>query len=78
MSTILAIDDEESIRQSYRVILSNEYDLELAASGDEGLAYLETHHVDLILLDLTMPGISGEEVLDRLRERGGVFRPARP
>lgn len=70
MSTILAIDDEESIRQSYRVILEQQYDLALAPSGDEGLVYLDTHQVDLILLDLTMPGLSGEEVLDKLRARG--------
>jgi DNA-binding NtrC family response regulator len=72
MSTILAIDDEESIRTSYRVILESEFDLALAANGDEGLEYLDKHHVDLILLDLTMPGKSGEEVLQILQERGNV------
>lgn len=70
MSSILAIDDEESIRQSYRVILSQDYEIALAGDGNEGLAYLENHHVDLILLDLTMPGMNGEEVLEVLRKRG--------
>ena len=72
MSTILAIDDEASIRQSYRIILSSDYDVELAENGDKGLEYLEKHHVDLILLDLTMPGKSGEEVLEILREQGNT------
>ena len=70
MSTILAIDDEQSVRQSYRVILEDDYDLVLAKNGDEGLEYLDKHHVDLILLDLTMPGKSGAEVLQILQERG--------
>jgi len=70
MQTILAIDDEESIRQSYRMILSKDYHVELAPGGAEGIEYLEKHHVDLVLLDLTMPGMSGEEVLHELRERG--------
>lgn len=70
MQKILAIDDEESIRQSYRMILSNHYDIALAEGGAEGLAYLEENHVDLILLDLTMPKMSGEEVLQELKERG--------
>ncbi len=72
MSTILAIDDEESIRQSYRVILEGEYDLALAEDGDKGLEYLDKHHVDLILLDLTMPGKSGEEVLQILQDQGNT------
>lgn len=70
MKKILAIDDEESVRQSYRIILSSEYDIALANDGPDGLAYLEKNHVDLILLDLTMPGMSGEDVLHELSQRG--------
>jgi len=69
---ILAIDDEESVRQSYRIILSNQYQIDLAQGGREGLAFLEDNHVDVILLDLTMPGMSGEDVLKELRERGSA------
>ena len=70
MQKILAIDDEESVRQSYRMILSNKYAIELADGGKAGLAYLEDNHVDALLLDLTMPGMSGEDVLRELRDRG--------
>ncbi len=69
---ILAIDDEESVRQSYRIILSNQYQIDLAKGGREGLAFLEDNHVDVILLDLTMPGMSGEDVLKELRVRGSA------
>lgn len=70
MQKILAIDDEESVRQSYRMILSKKYHIELAKDGPDGLAYLEDNHADLILLDLTMPRMTGEEVLKELRDRG--------
>lgn len=73
MQRVLAIDDEESVRQSYRMILSGEFDLELASNGREGLEYLDEHHADAILLDLTMPGLSGEEVLRKLNERGNTI-----
>jgi DNA-binding NtrC family response regulator len=72
MSSILAIDDEQSIRQSYRIILSSDYDVHLAENGDKGLEFLDKNHVDLILLDLTMPGKSGEDVFEVLQERGNT------
>src|SRR6185436_17117701 len=72
MDKILAIDDEESVRQSYRMILSQHYHVSLAKGGQEALDFLEKNHADLILLDLTMPGMTGDEVLRRLGERGNV------
>ena len=42
MEKILAIDDEESVRQSYRIILSNQYHIDLAKDGSEGLAFSRT------------------------------------
>lgn len=70
MKKILAIDDEESVRQSYRIILAQTYNIILAKDGPEGLEYLEQNHVDLVLLDLTMPGMSGEDVLREMTDRG--------
>ena len=70
MQTILVIDDEVSVRESYRMLLSDRYHLLLAHDGPSGLALLDQKHVDLILLDLTMPGMSGMEFMARLDERG--------
>ena len=72
MQRVLAIDDEESVRQSYRIILSKEFHLALASNGQEGLNYLDENHVDVILLDLTMPAMSGDEVMRILAERGST------
>ena len=68
MQTILAIDDEEGVRQSYKQVLSKDYRLFLAGCGRTGLGTLAEKNVDLILLDLTMPGMSGMEVLVALAE----------
>lgn len=70
MQTILAIDDEEGVRQSYKLVLSKDYRLFLAGCGRAGLGTLAEKNVDLILLDLAMPGMSGSEVLVALAELG--------
>ncbi len=70
MQTILAVDDEQSVRESYRMILSDTYNIILADSASVGLEILESKHVDLILLDLIMPDMSGMQFLDQLALRG--------
>lgn len=70
MKTILTIDDEASVRQSYRVMLSEQYRVLMAEDGKTGLEMLDKHHVDLILLDLIMPSMTGTEFLDQLARRG--------
>lgn len=70
MQTILAIDDELSIRESYRMILGDTYRVYLAEDGAAGLDVLSDKHVDLILLDLTMPRMGGMEFLEHLEKRG--------
>jgi DNA-binding NtrC family response regulator len=70
MQTILAIDDELSVRESYRLTLNEDYRVLTAASGAEGLATLAEKYVDLVLLDLTMPVMSGLDFLAALRDRG--------
>jgi DNA-binding NtrC family response regulator len=70
MKTILAIDDEQSVRQSYRVMLSEQYHVLLAVNGRDALNTLDKHHVDLILLDLLMPEMPGLELLEHLPHRG--------
>ena len=66
--TILVIDDEKNIREGLSAALELEgYSVRLAADGREGLAQIEKGDIDLVITDLRMPGISGEEVLARVR-----------
>ncbi len=67
--TILIIDDEASIRESLSGILSDEGFQTLSAEdGQLGLALLEEEPVDLVLLDIWMPGLDGLEVLKKIKE----------
>ncbi len=65
---ILVIDDEPQIRRALRVGLEqNNYQVFLAASGEEGLDLAASRMPDLIILDLAMPGKSGFDVCKELR-----------
>jgi DNA-binding response OmpR family regulator len=67
---ILIIDDEENIRLLYQEELSEEgYEVDVAASAEEALAFIERQKPDLITLDIRMPGVDGIEFLRMLRER---------
>ena len=61
--TILIIDDEKNIREGLSAALELDgYSVKLAANGAEGLALIEKGDIDLVITDLRMPGVSGEEV----------------
>jgi two-component system sensor histidine kinase/response regulator len=65
---ILLIDDETATLDVLAAILKKvPYTVYRAASGTEGLARLDNHHVDLVLLDIAMPGLDGFETLSRIR-----------
>ena len=65
---ILIVDDEESLRRVLQVQLENRgYETSLAPNAKEGLAILAESHHDLVLTDLRMPGLSGLELLKRIR-----------
>lgn len=66
--TILIIDDEKNIREGLSAALELDgYSVKLAANGAEGLALIEKGDIDLVITDLRMPGVSGEEVLAKVR-----------
>ena len=68
---ILVIDDEAAIRDSMRMILEYEgYEFLGAATGEEGIALADREAVDLVFLDIKMPGMDGLEVLGRLKAVG--------
>ncbi len=67
--TILIIDDELQIRRLLEITLSaNGYKIIQSANGKEGLVDAATHHPSLIILDLGLPDIDGQEILRKLRE----------
>ena len=67
MPTILAVDDEPSIVRLVTATLEKRgYTVIPAYDGEEALAKLKNHHIDLVLLDIMMPHIDGREVRKRL------------
>jgi diguanylate cyclase (GGDEF)-like protein/PAS domain S-box-containing protein len=67
---VLAVDDNATIRKAISMRLgSRGYDVITAADGLGALAVVNRGHVDLVLLDLQMPGMRGEEVLQQIRTR---------
>jgi len=69
MPVVLIVEDEPDVAETYNLWLADEYEVRMAQSGDEGLAELD-ETVDVVLLDRMMPGLSGDKVLERIRERG--------
>lgn len=70
-STLLVVDDSKSSRQVNTALVRDLFGDEIscleAASGEDALKILAVRKIDLVLLDLTMPGISGYDVLAELR-----------
>ena len=67
-TTVLVVEDEEVIRSLVDQVLRGEgYEVILAADGDEALERARESRVDVLLTDLTMPGLGGRELADRLR-----------
>ncbi len=65
--TLLIIDDEKNIREGLAADFEMDgYNVKLASSGKEGLEYIAKGDIDLVITDLRMNGISGEEVLKRV------------
>ncbi len=69
MDAILIIDDDDSIRESLAIFLSElNYKTIMGKNGKEGLELLEKYHPDLVLTDFKMPGMDGLEVLKGVKE----------
>ena len=67
-NTILVVDDSEDMRVLlYELLHDEEYTVLLAENGQEALDKSTLHHPDLILMDMSLPGISGWEVVKHLR-----------
>jgi signal transduction histidine kinase len=65
--TLLIVDDEEGPRMSLRVIFKDNYDLLMAEDGPTAIELAQKQDIDVAILDIRMAGMSGIEVLERLR-----------
>src|SRR3954466_13591884 len=66
--TLLIVDDEEGPRQSLRIVFKNEYNVLVASNGPEAIALARKEPVNIAVLDIMMAGMSGTELLGRLKE----------
>lgn len=72
---ILVVDDHPSVRDLLRALLEAEgYGVLEARDGSEGLEMAEREHPHLLILDLMMPDIDGERVIDELWKKDGFAR----
>ncbi|HTV41398.1 MAG TPA: hybrid sensor histidine kinase/response regulator [Candidatus Sulfotelmatobacter sp.] len=65
--TLLIVDDEDGPRQSLRVIFKDDYDLLIAEDGPAAIELAKKNDIDVAILDIRMAGMSGIEVLERLK-----------
>lgn len=69
MKKILIIEDDISIHNLLKELLTkNNYQVFAAYSGTEAILILEKHQIDLIILDLMIPGLTGEEIIKKVKE----------
>ncbi|BDR54957.1 DNA-binding response regulator [Bombiscardovia apis] len=72
MATILVVEDHQDIQDLLRDVLSPDYQLIQALSGSEAIARFNEAEPDLVLLDLMLPGVTGESVLSWIRKFSAV------
>jgi two-component system, NtrC family, response regulator PilR len=68
MAAILIVDDDEMIRDILYDLFEENHRCHLAETAEQAIAFLETEHYDVILTDISMPGLSGIELLGHVRQ----------
>jgi DNA-binding NtrC family response regulator len=68
MPQLLVVDDDEVIRQTLYELLSEQYICQTAETAEKAIARLEADIYDVVLTDISMPGLSGLELLGHVRQ----------
>ncbi len=69
MPKILVVDDDDAIRDTLYDLLSEQYVCQTAETAEKALARLEADEYDVVLTDISMPGLSGLELLGHIRQK---------
>ena len=69
MPKALVVDDDETIRDSLYELLSESYQCQTAETAEKAFARLEADSYDVVLTDISMPGLSGLELLGHVRQK---------
>jgi two-component system response regulator PilR (NtrC family) len=69
MPRVLLVDDDETIRDTLYELLSEYYVCQTAETAEKALARLEADEYDVVLTDISMPGLSGLELLGHVRQK---------
>ena len=68
MATLLIVDDDSLIRETLHDLLSTSHECHTADRAEQAFAYLEIENYDAVLTDLSMPGLSGRELLNYIQD----------
>ena len=69
MARVLVVDDDDAIRDTLYELLSEEYLCQTAETAEKAFARLEADSYDVVLTDISMPGLSGLELLGHIRQK---------
>src|SRR5712691_1893667 len=68
MATLLLIDDDQAVRQMLDMLFSGTHECHTADRAEPALEFLEFQKYDLVITDISMPGLGGVEILRRIKQ----------
>lgn len=69
MATVLIVDDDTLIRDTLHELLSSTHECHTADRAEQALAYLDLENYHVVITDISMPGLSGREILKHVQAR---------
>jgi DNA-binding NtrC family response regulator len=71
MATLLLIDDDQAVRHMLDSLFSSTHECHTADRAEQALEFLEFQRYDVVITDVSMPGLGGVEILRHIKERHG-------